>query len=310
MEAIAREGVVEIAAIADPFDDLVHAAHAYAPDASTSENLEGLLCENLDGVVIATPNALHAEQSIRALEAGLAVFCQKPLGRTAEETRRVVDTARRADRLLGVDLSYRFVEGIQKLRQMVLAGEIGDVFAANLVFHNAYGPDKPWFYDPKLSGGGCLIDLGVHLVDLALSTLGSSEVVDVSGRLFAHGVLLAGQSDRVEDYATARIDLANGVAVDLACSWNLSAGCDCVIEATFYGTRGALSLRNLNGSFYDFVTEHFQGTSRRVIAAPPDEWGGRAAVAWARQLAESSRYDPAIEEVVTVARVLDWIYDC
>jgi predicted dehydrogenase len=59
-------------------------------------------------VVIATPSALHAEQSIAALTSGAAVFCQKPLGRTADEVRQVVDAARTADRLLAVDLSYRF----------------------------------------------------------------------------------------------------------------------------------------------------------------------------------------------------------
>ncbi len=309
MEAIARGAEVEIVAIADPVQDLARSARSIAPDAITVDSLEDVLQENLDGVVIATPSALHADQSIRALEAGLAVFCQKPLGRTAEETRRVVDAARQADRLLGVDLSYRLVEGIRIIRQMVQAGEIGDVFAANLVFHNAYGPDKPWFYDPKLSGGGCLIDLGVHLVDLAFWILGSPGIVGVSGRLYSQGELLVGRTDRVEDYVTARIDLASGAGIDLACSWNLSAGCNCVIEVTFYGTKGGLSLRNVDGSYFDFVTEHFQGTSRRRITGPPEEWGGRAAVAWACQLARSNRYDPAIEDIVTVARVLDWIYN-
>lgn len=100
---------------------------------------------------------------MEALAAGLAVFCQKPLGRTAAQTRRVMAAARTMNRLLGVDLSYRFVRGMQTIQ----AGEIGEVYAVQLVFHNADGPDKAWFYDPVQSGGGCVIDLGLHLVDLA-----------------------------------------------------------------------------------------------------------------------------------------------
>jgi len=103
----------------------------------------------------ATPSALHAPQTCQALEAGTAVFCQKPLARTADETRQVIRAARRADRILGVDLSYRFVDGVPQMRELVRSGELGTVFAADLVFHNAYGPDKPWFYDVRQSGGGC-----------------------------------------------------------------------------------------------------------------------------------------------------------
>jgi hypothetical protein len=88
----------------------------------------------------------------------------------------------------------------------------GEVYAADLVFHNAYGPDKPWFRDPALSGGGCVIDLGTHLVDLALHLLaGAGPAVDVesvTARLFTGGRPLDGRTDVVEDFATARIDLA------------------------------------------------------------------------------------------------------
>src|SRR5690606_35925284 len=106
-------------------------------------------------------------QAIQALRRGIPVFCQKPLARTRAETSRVIQEARAADLLLAVDLSYRFTSGIQRIRQIVQSGELGKVFAVNLVFHNAYGPDKAWFYDYNLAGGGCAIDLGIHLVDLA-----------------------------------------------------------------------------------------------------------------------------------------------
>jgi predicted dehydrogenase len=220
-----------------------------------------------------------------------------------------VETARRADRLLAVDLSYRFLQGMQTIRDLVQAGEIGDVYAVELVFHNAYGPDKAWFYDPIQSGGGCMIDLGIHLVDLALWTLGFPRVTQTSSRMFAQGKALKTGRDRVEDYVVASLDLDTGAVISLACSWRLPVGLDAVIEAIFYGTAGGLALRNVDGSFYDFKAERFWGTVRQPLHEPPDEWGGRAAVAWARRLAESPRYDPEVEQVLTVAEVIDRLYD-
>src|SRR3546814_15615705 len=96
-------------------------------------SLDALLEQPLDGIVIATPSALHAEQSIRALERGVPVFCQKPLGRTGAEVRAVIDAARAADRLLGVDLSYRGTAGMRALRDHVRAGQLGQVHAVDQI---------------------------------------------------------------------------------------------------------------------------------------------------------------------------------
>ena len=315
MEAIARSGVAEVAAVCDSSADAVAAARAAAPGVAAVASLDAMLDAGVDGVVLATPSALHAEQSIRALERGAAVFCQKPLARTARETAGVVAAARRADRLLAVDLSYRHTEGMRRVRELVRAGELGDVYAVDLVFHNAYGPDKPWFFDPALSGGGCVIDLGIHLVDLALWTLDFAAVTGASSRLFSKGRPLdssgtaaGGAPAAVEDYAVARLDLATGAAVQLACSWNLPAGVDAVIGASFYGTRGGAALRNVNGSFYDFTAERFRGTQREALSVPPDDWGGRAAVDWATRLAAGQRFDAEVERLVDVAGALDMIY--
>jgi predicted dehydrogenase len=308
MEAMLATGALDAVAVADPSADMTEQALGLAPDAERVGSLDELLDLGVDGVVIATPSALHAEQAVAALERGVAVFCQKPLGRTQAEVRAVVDAARAADRLLAVDLSYRFTEGMRRVRELVASGELGRVYAVDLVFHNAYGPDKPWFYDPILSGGGCVIDLGVHLVDLALWALDFPEVASVSGRLFAGGEPLAGRSDKVEDYADAVIELGNGASVRLACSWRLPAGRDAVISAAFYGTEGGAGLRNVDGSFYDFTAERFRGAAREALSAPPDAWGGRAAADWATRLAAGERFDPSAERLVDVARVLDRIY--
>lgn len=306
LAAVARADVARIAAIADTEPESARRARASAPEAELAGGLEDLLERGLDGIVIATPSAQHAREAVAALERGVAVFCQKPLGRDAAEVRRVVDAARTGDRLLGVDLSYRWTHGMRQLRERVRSGALGRVYAAELVFHNAYGPDKPWFYDRRLSGGGCLIDLGVHLVDLALWTLDFPRVERASARLLAGGAPLDGEG--VEDYATARLDLETGAVVSLSCSWRLAAGRDAVIEAAFYGTSGGAALRNVEGSFYDFRAESFTGTSRCLLSEPPDAWGGRAVVEWARALAHGGRFDPQAERLVQVSEVLDELY--
>lgn len=308
MEAMLATGAIEASALVEPDDAMAEAALALAPQARRAGSLDDLLRQDLDGVVIATPSALHADQCLQALDAGIAVFCQKPLGRTLAESRAVVEAARANDLLLGVDFSYRYTEGMTRIRDLVSRGELGPVHAIDLTFHNAYGPDKPWFYDPRQSGGGCVMDLGIHLVDLALWVLDFPKVRSVSSHLFAGGAPLAGATDRVEDYALATLELASGAVVRLACSWRLNAGCDAVIGADFYGPQGGASFRNVDGSFYDFTAERFRGTSREALAGPPDGWGGRAAAAWAEQLARGAGYDASADRLVDVAEVIDRLY--
>ncbi|MFC7538018.1 Gfo/Idh/MocA family protein [Sphingomonas sp. GCM10030256] len=308
MEKMLETGVVEAAAIADPSPEMREAALALAPNAAMVDGLDELLNQDLDGLVIASPSALHAEQSIRALEAGVAVFCQKPLGRTAAEVDGVVEAARRNDLLLGVDLSYRFTTGMQRIRELVRTGELGRVFAADLTFHNAYGPDKPWFYDPAQSGGGCVMDLGVHLVDLALWALDFPAVERVESQLLTGGEPLRDPGSQCEDYAVATIVLKGGTVLRLACSWRLPAGQEAVIAADFYGTAGAAALRNVDGSFYAFDAVRLDGTHTRPLAEREEDWGGRAAADWAQRLGAGAGFDREAERLVEVSRVLDAIY--
>ncbi|MBF9252812.1 Gfo/Idh/MocA family oxidoreductase [Pontibacter sp. 172403-2] len=309
MEVIAKHNAGDILYVADTTPQNAEEALKSAPEARQVNSLEAIISEpEVDGVVIATPSAFHAEQSELALEAGKSVFCQKPLGRNAEETRRVVEAARRNNKLLGVDLSYRFTEAMQQVYQVVQSGELGQVYAIELVFHNAYGPDKAWFYEPKLSGGGCVIDLGVHLVDLALWAMNFPQVKEVHSQLFAKGKPIDMGEGKVEDYATASIELKGNTHIQLSCSWNLPAGQEAIIGATFYGTNGGVALKNINGSFYDFVAERYYGTKTERLTSPPDEWSGRAGVAWAERLAKGEGFSEEAEEFVKVAEVLDKIY--
>jgi predicted dehydrogenase len=306
MQAMIDTGLVEAVGYADPSDDMAAEAAQLAPEAKRLAGLHDLLAQELDGVVIATPSALHAEQSIQALEAGVAVFCQKPLGRSAAEVGAVVEAARRADRLLGLDLSYRHTEAMRRIRALISGGELGRIGAVDLVFHNAYGPGKSWFFDPAQSGGGCVIDLGVHLVDLALWALDFQEVADVDARLLANGRPLG--SGECEDYAVAMLTLAGGAVVTLACSWNLPAGRDAMISARFYGEGQGAALRNIDGSFFNFIGERYRGTASETLASPPDDWGGRAAADWAARLAAGERFDAKAAQFIRVAAVLDRIY--
>jgi predicted dehydrogenase len=306
LRALAASGAAEVAAVTDPAEACLREALAEAPEAQVAGDLDALLAAGVDGVVIATPSALHAEQAIAALEAGVAVFCQKPLARDAAETARVVDAARAADRLLGVDLSYRFTAAAQAVREQVAAGALGPVHAVDLVFHNAYGPDKSWFLDPRLSGGGCVIDLGIHLVDLLLWTLGFPVVAEVEGRLWRKG-RPAGPGE-AEDFCLAQLQLADGTLARLACSWFSHEGRDAVIEATFRGRDATVALHNVGGSFYDFEATRMRGTSRELLSSPPDAWGGRAAVEWARRLGAGEGFDPEAERLVAVAAALDGVY--
>jgi predicted dehydrogenase len=282
LDAIVGSGTGVVAAIADPAVE------------GALGSYEELLAQELDGVVIATPSALHAEQALAALELGLPVFVQKPVGRTTGEVRAVVAAAEQAGVPLGVDLSYRYADAFVEAREQVRSGSIGEVFAADLVFHNAYGPDKAWSRDPVLAGGGCVIDLGIHLVDLAVWTLDLSPAAVRSSL----------RGEPVETWATAELD-----HVRLACSWQQHPGQEAVIEATFVGSEGAVTVANVGGSFYDFRCELLRGASRRVLVEPPDDWPGRAAVSWARRVADGAGFDAAGgAELVRVAEILDRVY--
>jgi predicted dehydrogenase len=308
MKAVMQSDIADVVAVADPSPEAMAQATQIASGAEAVGTIDDLLGADLDGVLIATPTALHAEQAIRALARGIAVFCQKPLGRTAAEVSAVVAAARTSDCLLAVDFSYRFTAGMQRIRDLVKSGGLGRVFAVDLVFHNAYGPDKPWFYDIARSGGGCITDLGIHLVDLALWVLDFPPVVEVSASLMAGGEALGPHAKLVEDYGVATLRLADGAIVQLACSWRLQAGRDAVISAAFYGTQGGARLHNIDGSFYDFRAEYYRGTARDTLTRPPDSWFGRAAVQWVQQLAAGLAFDPEAERLIDVAQVLDRIY--
>lgn len=309
LEAVIKSQLAEVVGFSDSNKELCRKAKASVPNAISYDSFEALLEGDAEGIIIATPSALHAEQSIAALNKGKAVFCQKPLGRNVEETRAVVEAAKHNNCLLGVDFSYRYSQAIQKVKEEIQSGSLGELYAVNLVFHNAYGPDKPWYYDPKLSGGGCLMDLGVHLIDLLLWLLKPSTVTSVKSSLFQQGIKLKDRGSSVEDYAVAQLELDHQLVAQISCSWHLSAGKEAIIEASFYGTNGGVAFRNIAGSFYDFKAERYNGTATETLCEPPDSWGGKAIIAWAKQLSKGNSFNKDSQSFIKVAEVLDAIYE-
>jgi predicted dehydrogenase len=305
MEAIINSGLGLPVLLADTntalFDDL----RKQYPEAEFTDEIN--YQTDLDGLVIATPSALHAAQAVDALNAGIPVFCQKPLAKNLEETELVVKTAEKNNLLLDVDFSYRQTEALKKLNEIIKSGEIGEIFSAQLIFHNAYGPDKPWAYNPALSGGGCLIDLGIHMVDMLLLLTGFPEALKAEGTLYSKGNIIKDRKE-VEDFASANILLDNGISAYLSCSWNNSIGQDAVIEASFFGTKGSAVFKNVNGSFLDFNAELNKGAWKGIQVSPPDDWMGRAAVEWTKRVAGNNTFDPKAYEFIKTAAIIDKIY--
>jgi len=304
LQALQETGRVVCKAVHDPIASNISAGEASG--IRQCSRIEELLNSDLDGVIVASPRVLHISHCIAALQSGKAVFVQKPLARSAAETAAVLDVARSVDRLIAVDFPYRHIVGANELRRLIKDGQLGQVFTADLIFHGVFGHERPWFYECASGGGGCVMDVGVHLVDLALGLLGDC-VTGISSNLYRQGAKLHPPYEMVEDYATAEFFLGE-TQVRLACSWNLQATQDAVIEARFYGTEGGVALRNIKGSLQDFELHQFSATTSRQVDRTPDAPLGGELGRWAARLGESNRFDPEVAQALVVAQVIDRIY--
>lgn len=309
MQVLAESAMADIAAVCEPDSGRRNAACAALRQPPTMyESFDDLLEESLDGIVIATPNALHEPQTAAALERGIAIFCQKPLALTRAGTTRLLHIVRRMNLPLGVDWSYRYLAGVPELKRRIEAGEIGAVTAVELCFHNAYGPDAAWYYQLERAGGGCLLDLGCHLLDLCHWLLDAREPQDVRARCFNAGRRLRRPIDALEDFALADIDYASGQHVHLACSWRAAVGRGAVIGCRIFGTGGGAEIRNVDGSFYDFEVALHHGAESELLAGPPDAWQGRALLDWVQRVSDGSGCGDDLDKLETTAAVIDMIY--
>ena len=139
--------------------------------------------ERLDVVSVATPNVFHKPQTVAALEAGCHVLCEKPMAMSAQEAREMLAAANRAGKRLMINFSYRFTEQSMALKQQVDAGVLGDIYYGRTIWHRRRWTRnlQSWFGQKALAGGGPLIDLGVHRLDLALWLMGYPQPIWVLG---------------------------------------------------------------------------------------------------------------------------------
>lgn len=307
LDAVAALPGLEIAALADTSEQCLQQVQQQYSRARAVRELRELLALELDAVVIATPNACHAAQALACLAHGLPVFCQKPLGISALQTEQVVRAAQRADRLLAADFCYRHVQGMPELRQRLRDGELGSIEAIDLVFHNAYAPNGSWCFDRAQAGGGCLLDLGIHLLDLVQWLLGGTLQL-VSAARYADGRRLEAISNAVEDLAFCEYRHESGTLVRLACSWRADLGCAARIGADIHGARAGARWRNVNDSFMDFVVEMCRGTQCERLGGYPDDWAARAMIQWLRRLSSDRSFDPLAWELCSAARLIEEAY--
>ncbi len=217
-----------------------------------SDYSEMLASGLIDVVSIGTPNFAHADPAIAALDAGIHVLVEKPLARSYAEGKRMVDAAKRNDRVLQVMFNQRYRSDVEVVKAFVDEGGVGEVYHAKsrwLRRNGIPGGEKSWFVQHELSGGGPLIDLGVHMLDMALYLLGEPEVVSVSGatydrlgQRFVKERFGEGAKYEVEDFGTAFVRLAGGRTLALEASWATYREDGDLMNVVLYGDTGGAEM--------------------------------------------------------------------
>jgi predicted dehydrogenase len=218
--------------------------------------------DELDAVAICTPNHLHEEMAIAALDAGKHVFVERPLSTTSQGAQRVIDVAERAGKVLVVGMPHRFRPGVAALRNFIAGGELGDLYAVRGSWMTRLMPGSrhTWRYDKKEAGGGALIDLGVPALDLCFWLIGFPAMKRVS-------CVTTTVESAVEDAATLMAESVDGVALTLEVSNRLFAGED-RYYARVMGTEGSGSLPPLE------VFKQVGGRPIEVTPRQPRPQGG------------------------------------
>ncbi|TVR08376.1 MAG: gfo/Idh/MocA family oxidoreductase [Planctomycetota bacterium] len=227
------------------------------------DNADTMLAEaRLDVVAIATPNILHHPLTLKAFTAGCHVLCEKPMAMNSAQAEEMRDAARAAQKRLMINFSYRFNEQSWALRQHVDDGHLGEVYFARTSWHRRRGMPGfgGWFGRKEMSGGGPLIDLGVHRIDLALWLMGYPNPTWIMGATYDHIARPLAEAESkafdVEDLATALIRFDNGATLQVEASWAAHIGEAELMETRLLGTRGGLVQRNVNGG-YSFEAQMF-----------------------------------------------------
>ncbi len=218
---------------------------------------------DLDGVSVALPNYLHASTAIKVLSQGINVLCEKPMAMNAEEASRMVAAAKKNGKRLMINFNQRFTDHSMYLKRMVEKGTIGDIYYCRTAWHRRRGGIPRfggWFGIKEMSGGGPLIDIGVHRLDLALWFIGYPHAVSVSSSTYSclgHRLAEeAGVKFDVEDLAAAFIRLENGATLVLETSWDGYSEKREDMVTHLFGTKGGIIQRNI-GETYNFEAKVF-----------------------------------------------------
>jgi predicted dehydrogenase len=244
----------EVTAVVDAYESARQAAQDEF-GLQTFETVEDLLgADVVDAVYVATPNKFHATPTIACLKAGVHVICEKPIGKSAEEGEAMIAASEESGAKLTINLSFRATPEAVALKRIAEAGELGEVYFARTGWVRNRGiPGRGWFGDLELAGGGPLIDLGVHRIDLALWLMGHPKVVSVTGQTYSKlGKRLRekqGLDFTVEDLAAGFIRLENGATVEVTCSWALNSEWREDMYTYLYGTEAGAAHRHVGGTY-------------------------------------------------------------
>ena len=313
---------VEVVAIADrQADRREKAQKEFNLDKLYVEGIDMIRNEKLDILSVAVPNNQHKELTIAGLKAGAHVLCEKPMAMNTAEAEEMLETAKKLNRQLGIDFSYRFTPQSRAMKALVEEGRLGEIYYARSVWlrrrgvpggtssgFNTEGASGSWFYDKKQSGGGPLIDLGVHRLDLALWMMGYPEPAWVMGSTYSKIAPALVKNYTVEDLACAMIKFRNGATLELDASWASN-----IKENEQMSTRdkGGIYQYNLDEG-YTYDVEYYQeieGKQYDCKLHPPVPEVKSAFHMFVEAVRDNKPFLATGEQGVTVMRLLDAIYE-
>src|SRR2546423_6724498 len=231
----------------------------YAPEKSFADYHELLQDRCVDAVIICLPNFLHFPASLAALEEGKHVLCEKPPTMNAAEMKVLRDEAGKWNSIYFFGRQFRFTPAIRTAHEIIAEGRLGRIYRARATWVRSRGIPGgigSWFTDKKRSGGGALIDIGVHALDTAWYLMGTPRPTSISAKVFrnfAHFVRVPVFD--VEDEAHAFIRFANDTFMELETSWAANLTDDTPVgpewvgresnNCILFGTKGTLRLKPL-----------------------------------------------------------------
>lgn len=195
--------------------------------------------EDIDAVIIATPTNTHKEIAIDCMAAGKDILVEKPLARSYDEAKEIVDAAKKYKKKLMVGMNLRYRPDTMLLRSIINSSEIGEPFYAKCGWIQSQSSEEKWFTKKEESGGGVIIDLGIHLLDLALWLMNFPQVSSVSCKNYYHF------TKNVEDTSISFIKFKDGSLINIEVSWSLTTNKD-NFYLNVYGTKGSTCLNPLN----------------------------------------------------------------